>query len=144
MHIKERGWTDGQTLLSLILLNLAGGDSVDDLEVLEKDKGFCSVLDRIKTKGLTRKNRRDQERRWRKTTHRAVPSPSAIFRILQPSMIPKKRRSERWAEPLSLEPMRVNRDFIGSVQHHRPTKEATLDMDATVIATQKDDELNTL
>jgi hypothetical protein len=59
-------------------------------------------------------------------------------------MIPKKRRSERWAEPLSLEPMRVNRDFIGSVQRHRPTTEATLDMDATVIATQKDDELNTL
>lgn len=59
MHIKERGWTDEQTILSLILLNLAGGDSVDDLEVLEKNKGFCSILDRIKTKGLTRKKRRD-------------------------------------------------------------------------------------
>jgi hypothetical protein len=37
MHIKNRGWTDEQTILSLILLNLAGGDSVDDLEVLEKE-----------------------------------------------------------------------------------------------------------
>ena len=45
MHTKGRGWTDEQTMLSLILLNLAGGDSVDDLTVLEKDKGFCTVLD---------------------------------------------------------------------------------------------------
>jgi hypothetical protein len=54
MHVKNRGWTDEQTILSLILLNLAGGDSVDDLKVLEKDKGFCTVLDRIKMKRLTR------------------------------------------------------------------------------------------
>jgi hypothetical protein len=148
MHIKERGWTDEQTLLSLILLNLAGGDSVDDLEVLEKDKGFCSVLDRIKTKGLTRKKRRDQERRWRKTTHRAVPSPSAIFRYLAAFHDPeeeKKRAMGRAFIPRANEYlrgiMRVNRDFIGSVQRHRPTTEATLDMDATVIATQKEDAL---
>ena len=44
MHIKERGWTDEQTILSLILLNLAGGDSVDDLEVLEKDKAMKQLV----------------------------------------------------------------------------------------------------
>ena len=148
MHIKEQGWTDEQTILSLILLNLAGGDSVDDLEVLEKDKGFCSVLDRIKTKGLTRKKRRDQERRWRKTTHRVVASPSAIFRYLAAFHDPeeeKKREKGKAFIPLSNEHlrgvMRVNRDFIASVQRHRPTTEATLDMDATVIATQKEDAL---
>ena len=36
MHIKGRGWTDEQTILSLILLNLAGGDSVDDLNGARK------------------------------------------------------------------------------------------------------------
>jgi hypothetical protein len=45
MHVKDQGWTDEQTILSLILLNLAGGDSVDDLKVLEKDKGFREVLE---------------------------------------------------------------------------------------------------
>jgi hypothetical protein len=34
MHVKEQGWIDEQTILSLILLNLGGGDSVDDLKVL--------------------------------------------------------------------------------------------------------------
>ena len=34
MHIKQQSWTDRQTLLSLILTNLAGGDCVDDLRKL--------------------------------------------------------------------------------------------------------------
>ena len=57
LHVKERGWTDQQILLSLILLNLAGGDCVDDLSILEADQGFCKVLSRIETRGLTRQQR---------------------------------------------------------------------------------------
>jgi len=116
--------------------------------VLEKDKGFCTVLDRIKMKRLTRKKRRDQERRWRRTTHRAVPSPTAIFRYLAAFHDPeeeKKREKGKAFIPIANEHlkglMKVNRDFIGSVQRHRPKTEATLDMDATIIATQKKDAL---
>ena len=29
LQIKEQGWTDKQTVLSLMMLNLAGGDCVD-------------------------------------------------------------------------------------------------------------------
>jgi len=46
-HLKVKdgcqGWTDEQTVISLILLNLAGGDSIDDLGILEGDEGFCKV-----------------------------------------------------------------------------------------------------
>ena len=38
-----QGWTDSQLVISLILLNLAGGESASDLEVLEKDEGLCSL-----------------------------------------------------------------------------------------------------
>ena len=31
LQVKQQSWTDRQTLLSLILMNLAGGDCVDDL-----------------------------------------------------------------------------------------------------------------
>jgi hypothetical protein len=144
MHVKDQGWTDEQTLLSLILLNLAGGDSVDDLKVLEKDKGFSEVLDRIETKGLSRKKRREYSRRWRKVTHRAVPSASAVFRYLEAFHNPEeenKREKGKAFIPLSNKHLRglmkVNRDFITSIQKHRSSEEATLDMDATVIATQK-------
>jgi hypothetical protein len=82
LHTKMQGWTDEQIVLSLILLNLAGGDCVDDLRIFEADEGFCRVLDRIELKGLKRKDRRQKERRWRKEKHRSVPSASAVFRYL--------------------------------------------------------------
>ena len=34
-----QGWTDSQIAMSLVLLNLAGGDCVDDVRVLEGDEG---------------------------------------------------------------------------------------------------------
>jgi hypothetical protein len=83
MQVKAQGWTDEQMIVSLLLLNLAGGDCVDDLKILEKDEGFCKVLGRVETKGLSRQQRRAQERRWRKEQHRSVPSPSAVFRYLE-------------------------------------------------------------
>ena len=148
MHIKSQGWTDEQTILSLVLLNLVGGDSVDDLKVLEKDKGFCALLDRVETKGLSRKKRRECNRRWRKSRHRAVPSPSAVFRYLHAFHNPeeeKKRENGKAFIPLPNEHLRgltkVNRDLIASVQRHYPRTEATLDMDATLIDTQKEDAL---
>ena len=40
-HVRAReggqGWTDSQMVTSLVLLNLLGGDAVDDLRILEKD-----------------------------------------------------------------------------------------------------------
>ena len=41
LQVKERGWTDGQIVTSLLLLNIAGGDCVEDLATFEKDQGFC-------------------------------------------------------------------------------------------------------
>ena len=61
-HIRAReitqGWTDSQVILSLILLNLAGGDCVDDLNILEADEGFCRILRRVELDGLSRRERR--------------------------------------------------------------------------------------
>lgn len=37
LHTKQQGRTDSQTLLSLIMMNLAGGDRVEDLRKLEGD-----------------------------------------------------------------------------------------------------------
>jgi len=47
LHIKQQSWTDSQTLISLILTNLAGGDCVDDLRKLQGDSGFCKILRRM-------------------------------------------------------------------------------------------------
>ncbi len=148
MHVKVRGWTDEQILTSLVLLNLAGGDSVDDIRILDKDEGFCKVLGRVETKGLSRQQRRAQERRWTKGHHRSVPSPSAVFRYLAAFHDPKeekKREKGKAFIPAPNEHMqglsRVNRDLVASIQRHRPKAEATLDADATLAETQKEDAL---
>ena len=65
-----QGWTDGQMGTAVTLLNIAGGDCVDDLRTLEGDEGFCRVLQRSELAGLTRRERRAQERRWRKEKRR--------------------------------------------------------------------------
>jgi len=61
-HLKVRkggqGWTDSQIVLSLVLLNLAGGDCVDDIKILEADDGFCEVLKKAEMHGLRRKVKR--------------------------------------------------------------------------------------
>ena len=38
----EQGWSDAETVMALILLNLAGGEGISDLDILEGDEGFLS------------------------------------------------------------------------------------------------------
>ncbi len=138
MHIKSEGWTDTQIILTLILLNLAGGDSVDDVTILEKDEGLCRVVRRIEQKGLTRKERKARERQ------RTFPSPSPIFRYLSAfhdAREEKKREKGKAFIPAPNEHlmnlMKVHRDFICSIVKSASPKVATLDMDATLIETLK-------
>ena len=100
LHVKVQGWTDEQVVLSLILLNLAGGESVDDLRILEADDGFCRILRRIELKELPRKERRETEKRWRKEKHGSVPSPSAVFRYLAAFHEDYARMRARRSSPL--------------------------------------------
>ncbi|MFH1087288.1 MAG: IS1380 family transposase [Chloroflexota bacterium] len=141
---QKQGWTDRQIVVSLVLLNVAGGDCVDDLRILEKDDGFTRVLRRVEMHGLRRKEWREQERRWRKERKRAVPSPSAVFRYLSAFDNPAEeaKRTEGHAFiPVPNENLRmlgrVNEDFLRFVQRKSPQREATLDQDASLIATYK-------
>ena len=49
--------------------------------------------------GLSRKERREQERRWRKEQKRSIPSPSPVFRYLSLFHDPEqeeKREAGKW------------------------------------------------
>jgi len=146
VHVRksDQGWTDEQAVLSLILLNLAGGDCVDDIKILEKDEGFCKILGRVETKGLKRQQRRAMERRWRKERHRSVPSPSALFRYLESFHDPEQEKNRQPGKAFIPVPnghllglRKTNRDVIASIQQGHPEREATLDTDATLVETQK-------
>lgn len=143
-----RGWTDAQMVTSLVLLNLAGGECVDDLDILEADEGFCRVLRRTYMQGLSRQVRRASERRWVKDGRRSVPSPSSVFRYLSAfhdSEQEMLRQCGKAFIPATNEYLRgfikVNRDFLAFLQKNNPHETATLDMDATLVETNKLDSL---
>jgi hypothetical protein len=151
-HIRIRentqGWTDSQMILSLILLNLSGGDCVDDLNILESDEGFCRILRRVELHGLSRRERREKEKRWRKEKRRTVPSPTAVFRYLEAfhdQEEEKKRVGGKAFIPAPNEHLRamakVNADMMIFSQRHDKEKTATLDMDATLVETMKEEAL---
>ena len=151
-HVRLReggqGWSDSQMVTTLVLVNLAGGDAVDDLRVLEKDEGFCRVLRRTETYGMRRRERRATEKRWRKERRRSVPSPSAVFRYLMGFHDEKeegKRQAHKAFIPAANEALaglgKVNSELVGFMQSRSPQKEATLDMDACLVETEKHEAL---
>jgi hypothetical protein len=141
---RTQGWTDAQIVMPLVLLNLAGGDCVDDLRLLEGDDGFTRILRRVELHRLLRKERRELDRRWRKERKRAVPSPSVVFRYLSAfhnAAEEAKRVVGHAFIPAQNQYLRslvwVNRDMLSFAQRKAPQGIATLDQDATVAHTHK-------
>jgi hypothetical protein len=144
----EQGWSDGETVMALILLNLAGGEGLSDLDILEGDEGFCRVLRESVGFGKSRQERRVLEKRLRKEQRRSVPSPSAVSRYLYHFHDPdqeKLRKPEKSfipaPNPYLMSLIRVNGDLVGSVQRRSAQQIATLDMDATLVETNKKEAL---
>lgn len=144
----EQGWTDHEIAVSLVLLNLAGGDCVDDLDHLNADKGFGKLLKWCAKHGLSRRVGREMASRWRKAKNRSVVSPSVArrwlgafhdegqekLRVAGKAFIPKPNEH---LSGLS----RVNSEFVSWVQDASPQFTATLDLDATLLETSKSDAL---
>lgn len=140
----KQGWTAYELLTALALLNLAGGQSVNDLDILERDAGCAMLFRRFRVDDLNRKQRRQLKARWRKQQARALPSPSAVFRFLDDfhdeaqealrvegeAFIPAPNRALHGLQ-------RVVDDMVAFVQRHQPQPRATLDMDATLDETSK-------
>lgn len=142
-----QGYRDGQMLTALVLLNLAGGEGVRDIEGLEQDDGLCALLRRAERAGLGRRERQAEERRWRKARTRTFPSQSALFRYLA-AFHDASQEEARTAKdaPLAFIPApnpplqglrQVNRHFVAWCQAVQPQRMATLDMDATLVETAK-------
>ena len=140
----DQGWTDDQMIMTLVDLQLAGGDCVDDVRVLEADDGLCQLLREVEFYGRTRSERRALERRWRKPRMRTFPSPTVLRDYLE---LFHDREQEKLRKPYKAfipEPtellwslVRLNGAFAAAVQRRSPQKTATLDMDATLVETFK-------
>jgi len=151
-HVKARkggqGWTDTETVLSLMMLNLVGGECVEDIDRLESDEGFCRLLKKTLSHGLSRKGCRRLRKRWRKEKTRSVPSRSSVFRYLAEFHDQGQellRKPGKAFIPETNEVLKglckVNKELVGFVQENQTEQTATLDMDATLVETDKSDAL---
>ena len=139
----KQGWDDVQAVMSLLLLQLAGGDAIADLRILEADAGFATLVRQLEGHKQTRRQRRAAARRWRKQRTRALPSSSAAFRYLEAFHDPEQEMAKvgRATIPAPTAGVRgllqVNRALVAWIQRCRPQQVATLDMDATLIESHK-------
>jgi hypothetical protein len=145
---QKQGWTDAQIVIPLVLLNVAGGDCVDDLRILEADAGFVKVLRRVELHGYLRKECREQEQRWRKERKRAVPSPSVVFRYLSAFDNPAEEVKQAAGHAFIPAPNehlqalgQVNTDLLLFAQEKSLQREATLDQDTSLVKTYKQEAL---
>jgi hypothetical protein len=147
-HIQARqgdqGWTDEQMIMALVLLNLAGGDCVDDLRVIEGDEGFCRLVREFEFYGRTRSEKRALARRWRKERTRTFPSPTSMREYLELFHDKDQEKLRKEHEAFIPEPSRLltalarlNGAFVAAMQRRSPERTATLDMDATLVETFK-------
>jgi hypothetical protein len=139
-----QGWSDRQMVSALVLLNLAGGEGLDDLDRLEADGGLCRLVRAADAHGRTRGERRAEARRWRRQRSRALPSPHAVGRWLagfHDAGEEARREAGRAFIPVASRGVaglwRVNGDLLQAVQAQRPATQARLDMDATLVETHK-------
>lgn len=144
----EQGYTAEQIILALISLNLAGGQCVDDLQILESDDGFGRVFRMAERYHLSREERRRFDKRFRKGRQRNTPSPSVVFRFLAEFHDADEEELRKHGTAFIPKPneallglMKVNADLVAFMQSRRPESVATMDMDATIVQTYKQDAL---
>ena len=123
-----QGWSDAQMVTALVMLILAGWESVDDVRVLEKDEGLGKLLLEAETHGMWRAECRATGVAGR--GRHTVPSPTAVFRYLErfhDESEESGRRPGRAFIPATNDALcglgRVNADLVGfaegAIRTHR-------------------------
>lgn len=143
-----QGFTAVEMVLTLVMLHLAGGDCVADLERLAKDDGFVNLMNHLELTMTPKPLRhivRRRQRREQKTRRRAtLPSPTTTFRFLdlfhdaaeQSKVAPGSayiQTPNQHLRGLS----KVVADLVAQAANICGLNEATIDADATLIETQK-------
>jgi hypothetical protein len=138
----SQGYSQSDHVLTLILLNLLGGESVSDVNYLENDSGLKRIFQKFESSCLNLK-----KRTFRKGRERRFPGVSSIFDFLDSFNSPdeKKERDSRAVGTSKILPtgakikalQRINEELISKAQILSPQQNATLDMDNQFIQSSK-------
>lgn len=145
---RENGWQHFDHIAALLALNLTGGDCVDDLVKLEGDPGVSLYMGQIaQAMGV-------KKRRFSRGGERDIPSLTSVREWLEQFHSAEEDTKRGYGQafvPKANEALtglcRVNREFAtrGFKLYRRsgrpPVTQATLEIDATFMETQKKDAL---
>lgn len=131
----KQGYRDSDVVLTIILINLVGGDCVEDVDRLEADEG----LRRLFAKLIGKKWRNAE--RFRRDTGRTFPSQSVIFRYLERFDDGTQGEQGQAVKPTSIAMharfLAFNHWLMEVMNQKIHCHIATLDQDATLIETYK-------
>lgn len=112
---RQRGLSEAEWIELMVMLHLAGGTSLEDLEVLKQDDGLCRLWD-LPTKASPR-SALDFLVRFHDPN---LPTSSPGNAVIVPETAGLRALGQ------------VNAHLLAEVQRHRPVTEATLDVDASI------------
>ena len=144
-----QGWTDGQMLLAVALLNVVGYERVSDVDALEEDASLCRLVrdDEEEMLGLPADV---LARRFRGGRGRTFPSANSVHDWLlrfqdEAAGQPRKKGTAVVPKPAAeLQGVQaVTRRLAHRLVQVLELDELTLDMDATILASGKRDALHT-
>ncbi|MDE0303063.1 MAG: transposase [Gammaproteobacteria bacterium] len=144
-----QGWTDGQMMLAISLLNIVGYEHVSDVDALEEDASLCRLVREYEPElfGLPAAA---LAHRFRGGRGRTFPSASSVHDWLlrfQDQEAGKAREKGQAVVPEPAAELQVVQEVTRRLAHRLiqvlGLDELTLDMDATVLASGKRDALYT-
>ena len=146
---RRQGWTDGQILLSVTLLNCLGLDRVEDVEQLESDRGLCRLV-RGYEKRLFGVGPGWFARRFRGGRQRTFPAARSLHEWLarshdQAAGQVREKGVAYIPRPSAglLVSAGVDRRLLEELAQHRGVMSVTLDLDATIVSSGKREALYT-
>ena len=140
----SQGWSDGQMMLAVLVLNVAGFDRVSDIEHLEADTGLCALVRRFEPK-LLGLSRGAVARRFRGGRERCFPSARSLRDWLDRFHVAGVHDVEREKGTAFIPPHTERHELFRAVARRlvaEGVREAgaasvTIDLDATIIASGK-------
>ncbi len=156
-HLKiragDQGWLDSQVVLSVLLVNILGGDSVSDIDHLESDEGLCAILNHCESR-LLNKRKIDISSRFRKGRGRFFPSDNAIHGYMDyfHDESEEKKREVFSSQEKAFIPnpnrfmvclLSFFRHMLLFSQKNHPVKCATIDVDGVISTSSKNTALYT-
>lgn len=150
IHVRQgdQGWLDSQVFLSLLSLNIVGGESVSDIDHLEIDEGLVEVLKHCESK-ICGKRKVEISHRFRKGRLRFFPSDNALHNYMEHFHNEEEEyRRKAFVDrkksfiPLPNRHLKSLNTFFKHLCHfsqkNNPVKSATLDVDAVISKSNKE------